>query len=98
MKVRYTPRAHDDLGAILSYIERHSPQGARNVMRALHRTIELIGQYPQSGRLAGEQGTRVLPVGRYPYLIYWSVEAGEAWIVHIRHTARRPWEPDSGRI
>jgi plasmid stabilization system protein ParE len=98
MKVRYTPRARDDLGAILLYIERHSPQGARNVMRAMRKTIELIGQFPQSGRHAGEQGTRVLPVGRYPYLIYWSVEGDEASIVHIRHTARRPWDPDSGQI
>jgi plasmid stabilization system protein ParE len=97
MKVRYTPRARDDLEAIVSYIERHSPQGARNVMRAMQKTIELIGQFPHSGRLAGEQGTRVLPVGRYPYLIYWGVEGGEVWIVHMRHTARRPWDPDRAK-
>ena len=48
----------------------------------MHKTVELIEQFPQAGRLAGEQGTRVLPVGRYPHLIYWSVEGGEAWIVH----------------
>jgi toxin ParE1/3/4 len=94
MNVRYTPRARDDLGAILAYIDERSPQGARNVARALYKTINLIGQFPRSGRLAGEQGTRVLPVGRYPYLVYWSVEGGDAWIVHIRHTARRPWNPD----
>jgi hypothetical protein len=29
----------------------------------MYKTIELIGQFPQSGRTAGEQGTRVLPVG-----------------------------------
>jgi len=94
MKVRYTPRARDDLRSILSYIERQSPLGARNVTRAMYKTIELVGQFPQSGRLAGEQGTRVLPVGRYPYLVYWSVEGGEAWIVHIRHAARQLWDPD----
>jgi plasmid stabilization system protein ParE len=55
MNVRYTPRARDDLTAILSYIERHSRQGASNVARAVHKTIELIAQFPQSGRLAGEQ-------------------------------------------
>ncbi len=47
MKVKYSPRARDDLAAILTYIEGHSPQGARNVARALHRTIELIGEFPQ---------------------------------------------------
>jgi toxin ParE1/3/4 len=97
MKVEYTPRARDDLLAVLIYIERHSPQGARNVARAIRKTIELIGEFPQSGRLAGEQGTRVLPVGRYPYLIYWIVEGDRVWIVHVRHAARRPWDPDRDR-
>jgi hypothetical protein len=32
-----------------------------------------------------------LPVGRYPYLVYWTVEADEAWIVHVRDGRRRPW-------
>jgi plasmid stabilization system protein ParE len=69
MKVRYTPRARGDMDAILSYIDQRNPQGARNVARTMHKTIELIGQFPQAGRLAGEQGTRVLPVDRYLYLI-----------------------------
>jgi toxin ParE1/3/4 len=94
MTVRYTPRARADIISILSYIERQSPHGARSVARALRKTVELIGQFPQSGRAAGESGTRVLPVGRYPYLVYWSVEASDAWIVHIRHTARQPWNPN----
>ena len=91
MRVRYTPRARDDLRAILQFIDERSPQGAQNVKRALHRTIELVGQLPESGRMSGVEKTRVLPVGRYPYLVYWSVEAGEAWIVHVRHASRRPW-------
>jgi plasmid stabilization system protein ParE len=94
VRIRYTSRARDDLTTIIAYVEQHSPQGARNIAQALHKTVELIGQFPQSGRLAGEEQTRVLPVGRYPYLIYWSVEQDEAWIVHIRHTARRPWNPE----
>jgi hypothetical protein len=32
--------------------------------------------------------------GRYPYLIYWSIEAGEVWIVHIRHAKREPWDAE----
>lgn len=94
MRVRYTPRARADIVSVLTYVERQSPQGARNVARALRKTIELIGQFPQSGRAAGKSDTRVLPVGRYPYLVYWSVEGNDAWIVHIRHTARQSWNPD----
>jgi hypothetical protein len=40
--------------------------------------------------LSGEEGSRVLPAGRYPYLIYWTIEAGEVWLVHIRNARRRP--------
>ncbi len=90
MRVRYTPRARSDLQSILQYIDERSPRGARNVKRAIQKTIELIGEFPEGGRRAGEQTTRVLPAGRYPYLIYWSVEAGEVWLVHIRHARRRP--------
>jgi toxin ParE1/3/4 len=93
MRVRYTSRARDDIASILNYLELHSPQGARNVARAMHKTLELIGQFPHSGRPIEEFGIRVLPVGPYPYLIYWSAEADEVWIVHVRHTARRPWDP-----
>ena len=43
MRIRYSPRALDNINAILSYLERHSPQGAQNVARAIHKTIDLIG-------------------------------------------------------
>ena len=91
MRVRFTPRARSDLQAIIEFLSERSATGAANVKRALDATINLIGQYPESGRLAGEQAIRVLPVGPYPYLIYWSVEAGEAWIVHVRDGRRKPW-------
>jgi toxin ParE1/3/4 len=91
MRVRYTPRARSDLQSILQYIDERSPRAARNVKRAIQRTIELISEFPDGGRRAGERSTRVLPAGRYPYLIYWSIEAGEAWLVHIRDARRKPW-------
>jgi toxin ParE1/3/4 len=94
MRVRYTPRARRDLESILEYIDERSPLGARNVKRAIQKTIELIGEFPEGGRRAGDHAIRVLPAGRHPYLIYWSIEGGEAWIVHIRHARRRPRRSD----
>jgi plasmid stabilization system protein ParE len=79
------------LSDILSYLDEHSPQGARNIKRAMNKAVALIGRYPKIGRFSGVEETRVFPVGRYPYLIYWSIEAGEVWIFHIRHARRRPW-------
>ena len=51
----------------------------------MHKTIDLIGQFPQFGRPVSEFGV--------PYLVYWLAEVDEVWVSHIRHTARRPWNP-----
>jgi len=91
MRMRLTPRAYNDLAAILDYIDTRSPQGARNVKRTIQKTLDLIAQAPEAGRRSGVADTRVLSAGKYPYLIYWSNEDGDAWIVHIRHAARRSW-------
>jgi plasmid stabilization system protein ParE len=64
MRVRFTPRARNDLAAILKYLDERSPQGARNVHRTIWRTIELIGQAPEGGRRAKVQDTRDFRPGR----------------------------------
>jgi plasmid stabilization system protein ParE len=91
MRVRYTRRAQKDLAAILAYIDTRSPPGARNVKLAIQKVIDLIGDHPEMGRLSGIEETRVISVGRYPYLIYWRILNEEVWLIHIRHAARRPW-------
>lgn len=90
MKLRYTPRAERDLRAILDDIEEHSRSGARNVRRAIRSTVALIGRFPELGRRTGEADVRVIPVGRYPYLIYWIAKARTVTVIHIRHGARQP--------
>jgi plasmid stabilization system protein ParE len=85
MKVRYSSRAH----SIIDYLNERNPHAARNVGRALDTTMGLIGRFPDSGRRVGD--VRVLPVGPYPYLIYWTVVADDVWILHIRDGRRRPW-------
>ena len=91
MRVRYTARAEGDILAILEYLNEHSQQGKRNVRRAIRKTIELIGQFPESGRFSTEQASRVLPAGKYLYLVYWIIEKNEVWIVHIRNGRRKRW-------
>ncbi|CAN5137144.1 hypothetical protein BH10PSE9_BH10PSE9_20660 [soil metagenome] len=91
MSVRYAESALVNLAAILAYLNERSPLGSRRVMLSIQKTVDLIGEYPRRGRLAGEGAVRVVQAGRYPYLLYWTVELNEAVVVHIRHTARRPW-------
>jgi toxin ParE1/3/4 len=89
--LNFTPEARKDLQEILGYIAERSPPGALSVQCALRRTFKLIEQFPESGRQAGEQAVRVLKAGPYPYLVYWSLERGEPWVVHIRHAKRAAW-------
>jgi len=91
MIVRYTRRAQGDLARILNYLDARSPRGALSVRLAIKRTIDTIGKNPNIGRLIPKGAVRGAPVGRYPYLIFWTVEAGEIWVLHIRHGARRVW-------
>ena len=89
MIVRYTRRARGDLAKILNDLDERSPRGALSVRLAIKRTIDTISRNPNIGRLAARGVIRGVSVGRYPYLVFWTVEADEIWLLHIRHGARR---------
>ncbi len=94
MKVRYSPRAIADLGDIADYLQPRSARGAAAVEAAIKATVRLIEEYPKCGRSV-EQRPKVLviPLGRYPYLIFYTIEGESAVILHVRHAARKPLEP-----
>lgn len=59
-------------------------------MRRIEATVGLIERYPGVGRrLAKRQSVRVLPLGRYPYRIYYCIENDVPTVLHVRHAARR---------
>lgn len=91
MNVRYARRAQSDLAKILNYLDRRSPRGALSVKLAIRRTIDTIAQNPDIGHFIARGAIRGVPVARYPYLVFWTVEAGEIWVLHIRHGARSVW-------
>jgi len=91
MTLRFTPRARDDLREILQYIAKENPTAAERVGRAIFDTTALIAARPHLGiRNAKAPGLRSRLVTRYPYRIHYFVENADVWIVHIRHSARRP--------
>jgi len=91
MIVRYTRRAQGDLTKILNYLDERSPRGALSVKLAIKHIIDTISHNPSIGHPTARRTIRGMPVGRYPYLVFWTVEAGEIWVLHIRHGARRVW-------
>ena len=91
MTLRFTPRARDDLREIMDYIAKDNPVGADRVGRAIFDACALIAARPYLGiRNARAAELRSRLVTRYPYRIHYFVEDADVWIVHIRHSARRP--------
>lgn len=96
MKVRYSPRATADIVAIADYLTERNRVAARAVEAAIRKTIDLLGEFPGSGRILKQRSSvRVMPVLRYPYLVFYRIGADEVLIVHIRHGARAPVKPES---
>ena len=72
MRITYSPRAIADLGEVASYLIARSPSGARAVEKRIRKTVALLAQFPGAGRVLEQRpAVRVIPLGRYPYLIFY---------------------------
>ncbi len=88
MRLRYAPRASSDIAEIHTHIAQFNPRAATAVVRRIRTTCSHLARYPGIGRPTDIQDIRVLPVGRYPYLVYHTALVGNLIIVHVRHGAR----------
>jgi len=64
------------------------------VVDRIERLAALIGELPLIGHRTDEEGVRMMPVVRYPFLIFYALSdrADEIVILHVRHAARlRPF-------
>lgn len=90
MKLRFTFRAANDLAEIADYIHRESPRAALKVRASILQSLELLTQFPRTGRLQSVEGVRKLVIRHYPYLVYYKIDdgAGEIVILTIQHPAQ----------
>jgi addiction module RelE/StbE family toxin len=91
MKVRFTPRATQDLAAIADYIHACNPAAAQNVRAAILNSLRNLASFPESGRRQSVEGVRKLVTRKYSYLVYYTIDraAEEVVILTIQHPARR---------
>jgi len=93
MKVVFTTAALKDLDEIADWLTIHYPTIAPAVERRIRDVVARLGRWPQSARRAAKRpGVRVVPVGRYPYRIFYRVTPDAVEILHIHHMARLPWD------
>jgi len=69
MKVRFTPRAAQDIAAIADYFHARSPSIARQVRAAILHSLQTLILFPQVGRAQTVEGARKLVTRKYPYLV-----------------------------
>jgi toxin ParE1/3/4 len=93
MRVRYTRAALAELGDIFSYIAQHNRVAAAQVVARVDETAARLARFPQMGTPKYKPGVRMVPLRRYPFLIFYTVESDEVLILSVRHAARkRPGE------
>ena len=93
MKVVWTDDALRDLEEITAYVLVHYPQIAPALERRIRDVTVWIGGWPESApRSAHRPGVRTVPLGRYPYRLFYRVVGDAVQILHIHHAARRPWD------
>jgi plasmid stabilization system protein ParE len=94
MRIDYAPRAIRDLEEIGAYYRAvATPPVAAAIAERLERVIGRLALQPQSApRVVDRPGVRAVLVRRYPYKIFYRVRGDVVEVLHIRHTARRPWQ------
>ena len=96
MKLRVTRRAFLDRKRIATYLSRRADHPTvRRVIERLDTVMDHIARNPSLGMPTDIDDVLVTFVGRYPYKVFYRVCDEEAQILHIRHTAREPTDPES---
>ncbi len=89
MKLRFTPRAIENIADAADYLRARNPAAAGHVRAAIYDSLQSLLLFPRAGRLQSIAGVRKLVTRRYSYLIYYTVEAvGEIVILSVRHPSR----------
>ncbi len=90
MKVAFNPAARQELvEAARWYANEASAVHAEDLKKEIRRSLELAITHPALGAPA-INGTRSLPVHRYPYVLIYRIEADVLRVLAVFHHSRRP--------
>lgn len=87
MRVRYSPRAAEDLESIRRYIGTKNRSAAWVVASFIRQSIARLVRWPHSARATNVPGVRRLVVTNYPYVVYYEVAGEQVIVLSIRHAS-----------
>jgi toxin ParE1/3/4 len=83
-----TEASEEFVETVAFYEQRRIGLGAAFI-REFERSVELIQQYPDSGRPLGKVYRRVL-TNRFPYAVIYVERDADFFVIAVAHTSRRP--------
>jgi len=91
MKLRFTPRAVENIAAIADYIRANNPRAAQRVRDTIYDSLQNLILFPRAGRPQQTEGVRKLVTRKYNYLVYYTVDdkADEIVILNVKHPAQK---------
>ena len=89
MQIRWTDPAVHDFTHLCDYIEEHGGANrARRVALSIHSQLDLLTNFPESGRTGRKPDTRELVFSGLPYLAIYRIHKDSVEIVRILHGAQ----------
>jgi plasmid stabilization system protein ParE len=70
MRVIFTESALAEIDEIFFYLEKVSPTAAARVVTRIEEQAFQLGQFPKMGRPKFKPGVLMIPVRKYPFLIF----------------------------
>jgi toxin ParE1/3/4 len=97
MKLRFTPRALENITHIADYLQARSPSAAQRVRDDIYGGLRNLILFPQVGRLQQTESVRKFVTPRFAYLIYYTVDSAAAEIVvlSVKHPAQKREHDDA---
>jgi toxin ParE1/3/4 len=91
MKLRFTPRAIENITAVTDYLSAYNPMAAEHVRSAIYDTLQNLLLFPHAGRRQRAEGVRKIVTRKYAYVIYYAVDgaAEEIVVLNVKHPARK---------
>ena len=91
MKLRFTPRAVENINEVADYLYARKPTASERVRSAIYDSVQSLILFPRVGRQQHIPGVRRIITKKYFYLIYYTVDetAGEIVVLNVKHPSRK---------
>jgi toxin ParE1/3/4 len=90
LRISFTVEAKADLDELRDYLLPLSPQGLARITSAIQAQINLVAEFPSSGRLSPRHDVREAIESRFGFLIPYMVLGGTLHVLRVYRGKRQP--------